>query len=52
MIGPNPERNRSVSILPTFYWQEFSPRSHLTARKAGGCRLAVCPGERGHGFDG
>jgi len=26
VIGPNPERNRTGSVLPTFYWQEFSPK--------------------------
>ena len=49
VMGPNPERNSQ--FCPHSIGKNSSPRLHLTAGKAGGCRLAVCPGERRRGLD-
>ena len=39
------------STLPlTFHWQQSVTWPHLTAREAGKCSLAVCPGGEGKWF--
>lgn len=40
-----------LSFLPCSLGKNSVTRSHLAARKAGKCTLALCPEERGNGFD-